>query len=323
MLRTIVSAIACLALLGGQAIGQPANPLPPGNITILVPLAAGGPADALARTLANGLGPRLGRTVVVENKPGAAGNIGAATVAAAPANGLTWLFTVDSVVTVNPHLAKTAGFDATKDLVPAARVGGVSLILAVNAKSVPAKTFAELLDYSKTHTLNFGSAGIGSPGHLAFEYLRMQSGIKGTHVPYKGAALVMNDLLAGQIEAAFVAGGALIAQVKAGTLRALAVSSETRNPQLPEVPTAIEAGVKGFDAVFSNYLLAPAATPPAALDFMAAQVKEVMAQPEVSERIKSLFMEPGFAGPTESQARIAQDREKWGKVVAATGMKQN
>ena len=323
MLRTVVSAIACLTLLGGQAIGQSTNPLPQGNITIVVPLAAGGPADTLARTLAEKLGLRIGRTVLVENKPGAAGNIGAATVSSAPANGSTWLFTVDSVVTVNPHLSKTPGFDATKDLVPAARVGGVSLILAVNAKRVPAKSFSELLEYSKTHPVNFGSAGIGSPGHLAFEYLRMRSGIKGTHVPYRGAALVMNDLLAGQIEAAFVAGGALVTQVKAGTLRALAVSSATRNPQLPDVPTAIEAGVTGFDAVFSNYLLAPAATRPAVLDFMAAQVKDVMTLPDVKERINALFMEPGFAGPAESQTRIVKDREKWGKVVDATGMKKN
>lgn len=323
MLRTVVSAIACLTLLGGQAIGQSTNPLPQGNITIVVPLAAGGPADTLARTLAEKLGLRIGRTVLVENKPGAAGNIGAATVSSAPANGSTWLFTVNSVVTVNPHLSKTPGFDATKDLVPAARVGGVSLILAVNAKRVPAKSFSELLEYSKTHPVNFGSAGIGSPGHLAFEYLRMRSGIKGTHVPYRGAALVMNDLLAGQIEAAFVAGGALVTQVKAGTLRALAVSSATRNPQLPDVPTAIEAGVTGFDAVFSNYLLAPAATRPAVLDFMAAQVKDVMTLPDVKERINALFMEPGFAGPAESQTRIVKDREKWGKVVDATGMKKN
>lgn len=323
MLKSIFSAAVCLALMDGQALSQPANPLPQGAVTIVVPLAAGGPADAVARILAEHLGSRIGRTVIVENKPGAAGNIGAAAVAGSPPNGSTWLFTVDSVVTINPHLTKIPGFDAVTGLVPAARVGGISLILAVNAKRVPSKSFAELLTYSKATSLNFGSAGIGSPGHLAFEYLKMKTGISGAHVPYRGAAPVMNDLLAGQIEAAFVVGGALLEQIKAGSLRALAISSKTRSSQLPDLPTAMEAGVEGFEATFSNYLFAPAATPPQVIEFMATQINDFLARPDVRQRLEALFMDPNFSGPADSQAQIIRDREKWRLVVEATGMKAN
>lgn len=323
MLRTIFSAAACLSLFGGQAFSQPANPLPQGTITIVVPLAAGGPADVMARMLADHIGSRTGRTVIVENKPGAAGNIGASAVASSAATGSVWLYTVDSVVTVNPHLAKGQKLNAVTDLAPVAQVGTVALILAVNAKRVPAQSFAELLSYSKTHAPNFGSAGIGSPGHFAFELLKMKAGMAGNHVPYRGAALVLNDLLAGQIEAAFITGGALLPHIKSGALRALAVSSDRRSAQLPDVPTAAEAGVSGFEATFSNYLLAPAATPANVIEFMAMQVKDFMARADARKRLEELFMEPSFAGPAESRARAAQDREKWGHVVAATGMKQD
>ena len=179
--------VLCLfSILVGPATAssQQANPLPQGVVTLVVPLAAGGPVDVIARVLAEKLPPLIGRSVVVDNKTGAGGNIGAAYVAKAAPDGLTWLATVDSVLTVNPHIYASQGFTADKDLTPAARAGYNLLVLAVHPK-VPARSFAELLAYSKTNPLNFGSAGLGSPGHLAFEYLKATTGINGVHVPYQ------------------------------------------------------------------------------------------------------------------------------------------
>jgi tripartite-type tricarboxylate transporter receptor subunit TctC len=297
--------------------------MPPGTVTIVVPLAAGGPADAMARLYGERLSGRIARNVVVENKAGAAGNIGAAQVAKAKPDGLTWLYTIDTVLTVNPHLYASQGFDPRSDLVPVARLGYNLLILAVNANKVPSRTFAELLAYSKTTPLNFGSAGIGSPGHVAFEYLKQRTGINGTHVPYRGANPVLTDLLAGNIEAAFITAGATLPQIRAGVLRGLATSAADRVAQAPDIPTAEEAGIKGFEARFGNYLLAPAGTPPDILQFVSAQLAAIIAMPDVRERLQALSTEPIFGGADDAQKLLAQDREKWGRLVAAAGMKPN
>lgn len=322
MLRSILTAAVILAATV-PAHAQQANPLPSGTITFVVPLAAGGPADAIARLLGEKLSARIGRTVVVENRTGAGGNVGAAYVAKARPDGLNWLFTIDTVLTVNPHLYTSLTFDPRNDLVPAARLGYGLLILAVNAKKVPAQSFAELLAYSKTTALNFGSAGIGSPGHVAFEYLKQSTGLNGNHVPYRGANPVLTDLIAGNIEAAFITAGALLPQIQQGVLRGLATSAASRVAGAPEIPTADEAGIKGFEARFGNYLLAPAGTPAPVVEFVSAELKAIMEMPDVQERLQSLSTEPVFGGAAEAQALLTQDREKWGRLVTAAGMKLN
>lgn len=323
MLRPIGAAVLGTLMATAPAAAQQPNPLPAGTLTFVVPLAAGGPADAMARLFGEKLSARIGRTVVVENKPGAGGNIGAAQVAKARPDGLTWLYTIDTVLTVNPHLYAATGFDAQKDLVPAARLGYNLLILAVNAKKVPATTFAELLAHSKTTTLNFGSAGIGSPGHVAFEYLKQRTGLNGNHVPYRGANPVLNDLLGGTIEAAFITAGATITHIRAGTLRGLATSAADRVASAPDIPTADEAGIKGFEARFGNYLLAPAGTPPDVLSFVSAHLQAIMEMLEVRERLQALSTEPVFGSAAQARDLLVQDREKWGRLVTAAGMKQN
>lgn len=322
MVRPACLAILCAAVLTTVAQAQQANPLPTGTVTIVVPLAAGGPADASARMIAQKLGSRIERTVLVENKPGAGGNLGAAFVANAKPDGLTWLYTIDTVLTVNPHIYASQGFNPQKDLIPAGRFGHNLLILAVNAKKVPAQTFAELLAYSKTTPINFGSAGIGSPGHVAFEYLRMKTGINGNHIPYRGANPAMNDLIAGNIEAAFITAGALRPQIEKGALRGLATSANARVANVPNIPTADEAGIKGFEMRVGNYFLAPAATAPQAVDYISAHLKEIMEMPDVRKRLEALSIEPVFGNPKQAQERLAADREHWGKVAAAVGMKQ-
>ncbi|MBX9759798.1 MAG: tripartite tricarboxylate transporter substrate binding protein [Beijerinckiaceae bacterium] len=317
-------ACALVAIWSGAATAQAqpaASPFPDGQMTFIVPLAAGGPLDGAARMMAERIGQRLGRTIIVENRTGAGGNIGAAYVAKAAPDGLTWLYTIDSVLTVNPHLYASQGFDAAKDLIPAARVGVNTLALVVNVSRVDVKTFGELLALSKTRELNFASAGIGAPGHLAFEYLRMETGIRGAHVPYRGAAPAMQDIVGGAVEAGFVTAGASLPHIQTGVLRALAVSSLERAPQLPNVPTADEAGVKGFEARFGNYLLAPSKSDPKMRAVMGGHVEEVMKNKDVQDRLMALATDPVFADEKTSIERIAADREKWGKVVKASGMK--
>jgi tripartite-type tricarboxylate transporter receptor subunit TctC len=267
------------------------------------------------------LSQRIGRTIIVENKSGAGGNIGASFVAKAAPDGMTWLYTIDSVLTVNPHLYASQGFNAEKDLIPAARIGHNLLVLAVNTKKVPAKTFAELVDFGKTNDLNFASAGIGSPGHLAFEYLRLATGLRAVHVPYRGAAPALTDIASGAVEAGFVTGGVIIPHVATGVLRPLATSGARRSTLLPDVPTADEAGIKGFEARFGNYILSPAATDQKIGDFMASHIAQIIQMPDVKERMMTLATEPVFGNQADSIALIASDREKWGKVIAASKVK--
>lgn len=313
--------IAASLVLSGGAQAQQANPLPQGVVTFVVPLAAGGPLDASARMYAEKLGQRIGRTIIVENKSGAGGNIGASFVAKAMPDGMTWLYTIDSVLTVNPHLYASQGFNAEKDLIPAARIGNNLLVLAVNAKKVPSKTFAELVEFGKTNDLNFASAGIGSPGHLAFEYLRLATGLRAVHVPYRGAAPALTDIASGAVEAGFVTGGVIIPHVATGVLRPLATSGAQRSALLPDVPTADEAGIKGFEARFGNYILSPAATDQKIRDFMAGHIAQIIQMPDVKERMMTLATEPVFGNQADSIALIASDREKWGKVIAASKVK--
>lgn len=314
--------MCAFALLGavGHASAQDQNPLPEGVMTFVVPLSAGGPADALARTVAEGLSKRIERTIIIENRVGAGGNIGAALVARAAPDGINWLYTIDTVLTVNPHLYPSQGFDPNKDLTPVARIGDFSLLLAVNAKAVPAKTFAELVAFSQKTNINFASAGIGSPGHLAFEYLRMVSDLKGAHVPYRGAAPALQDIISGNVEAGFVVSGPLTPHVKSGALRALAVSSQQRVEELPDVPTAGEAGIKDFEARFAMLLLTQAAVDPKIKQFVAGHLAEVMKDPQTQKRFNTLQIEPTFAPEQVARAWISSERQRWGEVIKKTGV---
>jgi tripartite-type tricarboxylate transporter receptor subunit TctC len=320
-MKWIARTLAAAALLTTAQAQTSTNPIPQGTITLVVPLAAGGPLDSLARVFGERLSSRMGRNVIIENKAGAGGNIGAAYVAKSKPDGLTWLYTIDSVITVNPHIYNSQGFDAEKDLLPAARTGHNFNILAVNAKRVDAKTFADLLALSKTRSLSFASAGIGSPGHLAYEYLRIATGMKGEHVPYRGAAPALQDLVAGVVDAAFVTAGAIMPHVESGALRPLATSTGERASQMPNLPTAEEAGIKGFEARFGNYMMSPAGVDPAIRSFMAEQLREIMKDPEVQKRMIIQGSEPVFGDEKDSIARIAADRAKWGQVMKAAGVK--
>lgn len=321
LLLAVGIALSSLAHLP-LAHAQGAGPLPPGNITLVVPFAAGGPIDVVARLLSDKAGARTGRTIVVENRTGAAGNVGAASVARAEPNGLTWLLSVDSLWTVNPHMGAAPNFDLDKDLTPVGQLGQVILMLAVNPK-LPATTWPEVVARSKEKSLNFGSAGIGSPGHLALEYLKQNAPLDAVHVPFRGAAQALTELISGNIDGAFIVAGVMLDYVKAGQVRALAVSSGQRMAQFPDVPTAIEIGIAGFEARFSNILAVPARTPEPVRAFLAAELKAFVALDEVKAKLAAIGTEPLGSGEAEALAWIAQERERWGKVVRTAGLKQN
>lgn len=313
--------LAALLLAGGvdAAAAQATAPLPPGNITLLVPFAAGGPIDVVARLFSDKVGTRHGRTIVVENRAGAAGNVGAGALTRAAPNGLTWMLSVDSLWTVNPHLGAAPSFDVDKDIEPVGQLGQVILMLAINPK-VPATSWAELRALSASRSLNFGSAGIGSPGHLALEYLKMVAPFDAVHVPLRGAAPALTDLIAGNIDGAFIVAGVMLDHVRSGSVRALAVSDTRRMAKFPDVPTAEEAGIAGFAARFTNILAVPAGTSGEVRAFLAGELEAFLALADVQARLDAIGTLPVGSTAAETRAWISQERARWGKVIKARGL---
>jgi len=316
--KFLVALAAGLGLFSGSVAAE--APLPPGNVVLVVTFPAGGPLDAVARIFADKVSQRSDRSVVVENRPGAAGNVGAASVARAAPNGLTWMMSVDSLWTTNPYLGVPPPFNLDQDITVVGQLGQVVLMLAVKP-AVPAKSWKELLAYSKTKSLNFGSAGLGSPGHLALEYLKMQAPFDAVHVPFRGAAQVVQELLAGNIDGAFIVAGSMIEFMKDGKVRGLAISDVKRHPLLPDVPTAEEAGVGEFKALFSNILAVPAHTPVPIRTWLAREIKDVLAMADVRSRFDAIGTDILATGEDETRAWIATERARWSKVIKARGLK--
>jgi len=197
----------------------------------------------------------------------------------------------------------------------------VPLALAVNASKVPARSLQELIAYSQTHAISFSSAGNGTPGQLALEYLRYKTALKGTHVAYRGNAPASTALLSGEVDAAFIAVSGILPHIQSGALVALAVSGQTRMALLPDVPTAAEAGVPGFAAVFANVLMAPAGTPPALIKILSTQAQTIMSADDAKRRMAAIGLEPVIGTPEGLRQWLTEERARWGAVVKATGMK--
>lgn len=318
----LAAAAVLLTATAASGSAQTANPLPQGNVTLLVPFVAGGPLDVVARVVADKMASRNARTIVVENRPGAAGNVGAAALARAEPNGLTWMMAVDSLWTVNPHMGSAQNFDLDRDITPLTQVGQVILMLAVTPPT-PANSWSELLALSRQKSLNFGSAGVGSPGHLALEYLKTIAPLDAAHVPLRGAAQVMTELLAANIDGAFIVAGVMLENVRAGKVKALAVSDTARLARFPEVPTAKEAGIGDFTARFSNVLAVPAKTPEPIRNHLVSEVKAVLALDDVKARLDAIGTEILASDEAATRTWIGQERERWGKVVKARGLKSN
>lgn len=305
-----------LATLAPWALAQTAWPDKP--VHIIVPLPPGGPSDIVLRGAIDKMQPTFKQPLLIENKPGAAGNLGAAEAARAAPDGYTWLWTTDTLITVNPHVYPKLNFKPD-DLTPVMRASAFSQTLVCNP-GVGVKTVAELVAKAKQKPLTYASGGAGSPGHLTTELFKSVAGIEMAHVPYKGPAPAMQDVIGGQIDCGFLAGPTVLPFVRQGRLVALAVSGAKRSSLLPEVPTVAESGFPGFDATFSLVLFAPRGTPKAAIDSMRTQLAAALKQPDMVERLRLTDQEVVAATPEASAARLQADSKTWGAVARKIGL---
>jgi putative tricarboxylic transport membrane protein len=319
----VVRALALLAVCV-IASAQPAaaQTYPSRPVTIVAPYAAGGGADLIARLMAQKLGERLGQSFVVENRLGAGGVIAASSVAKAAPDGYTLLVAASTQLAIQVTLHKQLPYDPAADFMPVALVASVPFVLIVNP-SLPVHSVSELIALArqKPGQLTFGSSGVGGPPHLFTELLKTMTGIEMTHIPYKGTAQAMTDVIAGHVPIIFSDLAPAIPQLKAGKLRALGISSAVRFAGMPEIPPLAEAGVPGFDAVSWLALVAPAATPPEVIDKLHAGMKQIMAEPAVQQRFVELGNIPLASPPPDELRRyVKSEIVRWGKVVTQAGL---
>ena len=312
--------LAALLLAAGLPVIAQTFPTKPSRL--VVPFPPGGPLDVIGRLIAQQLGERWGQNVVVENKPGAGGNIGADFVAKATPDGYTVVMGALSTHAVNPSLYSKMPYDAQKDFAPITRVAITPNVLVVNP-ALPVNSVKELIAYAKAHPgkLSFGSGSTGSAGHLAGELLKVDAGIDMVHVPYKGAAPAMQALLAGDTQLMFDNLANAMAQVKAGKLRALAVTTAERSKLAPELPTMAEAGVAGFDISTWFGLFAPAGTPPEIVGKWNSDVVRILDAPEMRERLIAQGAEAAPDSPADFARFVASELTKYARIVKASGAK--
>lgn len=302
--------------VGSTALAQTADNYPSRSITMVVAFPAAGTTDILARLISQKLTEKFKQTVVVENRPGAGGNIGTAYVAKAAPDGYTIMMGTIGTQSINPGLYKKMPYDAAKDFVPITRAAMVPNLLVVN-KDAPFNTLPEMMAYEKANPgkLTYGSSGNGTTLHLSGELFNLMAGSKITHIPYKGSTPAVADLMGGQISMIFDNMPSVIQQVKSGRLKALAVTSAQRNPQLPEIPTIQEIGVAGYEVWSWFGLLAPAATPKPIVDKLNATIVEIIKQPDVQAKIIELGAVPVPETSAEFGTFIAAETLKWAKVI--------
>ena len=311
--RTASTRWLLAGLVGLLSLSASAQSWPDKPMRVVVPLPPGGPSDIVLRGAAPKVQQLLGQPLVVDNKPGANGNIGTAEAARAAGDGYTWLWTTDTTLTVNPHVYEKMAFKAS-DLQPVMRASSFSQTLVCSPK-VGLKTVAELVKKAKATPLTYASGGAGSPGHLTTELFSAAAGVQMTHVPYKGPAPAVQDMLGGQVDCGFLAGPTVLPHVRAGRLVALAVSGAKRSPILPEVPTVAESGYPGFDASFSLVLFAPKATPTPLVQKMHDALASALKSPEMIDKLAQSDQTVVADTPAEAAARLAQDGQRWGDVA--------
>ncbi|MBS0343467.1 MAG: tripartite tricarboxylate transporter substrate binding protein [Proteobacteria bacterium] len=308
-------ALASLAMVAaGPAAAQewPAKP-----IRLIVPFPAGGPTDTASRVVGQKLAERLKQPVVVENRAGASGTIAAQFVAKSAPDGYT-LMMLATPTLLAPHLYKSAGYDVNKDFAPVASVYDLPIVVVVNPAVLPdVKTLPDLIAKAKAAggQLNYTSSGPGSFGHLTMEMLKSMGNFDMQHIAYKGGTPAVTDLLGGQVPVMYADLVAALPHIQAGKLRAIAVGSPQRIVQLPDVKTIAEQGFKGFDAVSWGGLLAPAGTPKPVVDRVSAEVKQILADKDVKDKLVKAGAAAAYGDPAQMAARMRTDFDKWGKVI--------
>ncbi|MDM0065460.1 tripartite tricarboxylate transporter substrate binding protein [Variovorax sp. J31P207] len=312
--------MAAASLLAAPLLHAQEAVYPRQAVTLVVPFPAGGPTDAMARLLAQKLGDRLGQQVIIDNRGGAGGGIAAELVARAPADGHTLFFGTTGTLAINPSLYARLRYDPVKDFAPVSLMATTMNVL-VASPGIPAKNLADLIALAKARPgeLTYGSAGNGSSNHLSGELFRSTAGIQITHVPYKGSAPAMVDLLGGRLSMMFDTIAQQTQNIAAGKVRALAVTGPKRSPLLPAVPTVQEAGLKGFDVTIWYGVLAPKATPPAVVERLNREMVAVMATDDMKKRMEADGADARTTTPAEFAALIKSDTAKWAPVVKASG----
>ena len=321
MIKHILATVAiAAATVCGSAHAQATN-YPTKPVTIVVPFSPGGATDIMSRTLAERLKNRLGHPVIVENKPGAGTMIASEYVAKAAPDGHTVLLAASSLG-IAPSLYAKVNYDPVKDFTPISLVASVVHVLSVHP-SVPAKNVAELVTWVKANPTkaNYGSVGAGTSTHLESELFNTMAGVKMEHVPYKGSAPALTDVMGGQADLMFDTMLSSMPHVKAGKLKALAVTSSQRSPSAPAIPTVAESGLPGYEAIAWNGVLAPAGTPKEVVDRLNAELKKALDNPEVKQRFEAQGFAAAWSTPTAYAGFLQAEVDKWGKVVKASGAK--
>lgn len=315
--RALLALVLLVAPLSVRAQDFPNRPM-----TMVVPFTPGGATDVLARLFAAKLEERLGKPVLVENRPGAGTNIGTNYVAKSAPDGYTMLMATSSPMAINVTLHKALPFDPAQDFVPIALVAQSPFVMVVNP-SVQAKTVQDLIALAKAQPgkLSFGSGGPGSPHHLFGELFKSMTGTQMTHVPYRGSVPALNDVIAGHIEFMFVDFASAAGQIQGGKVRPLAVSTKARIPAFPDIPPVAESGVPGYDVAAWFMVVAPSKTPQPVVDKLHAEFKTILAMPDVREQILKISLLPmEFQSVPAMQDFVKSEIVRWGKVVEAAGI---
>ena len=316
-MRCVFLKLLLLAPLLACAQGYPDRPL-----HLIVPFPPGGPTDIVGRLVAQKLSAGLGQPVVVENRAGAGGTVGSAAAAKSPPDGYTLLYGSTSTLAIAPSVYANLPYDPRIAFTPISLVSRGAIIAAVNAQ-VPAKSLKEFIDLARSRPgkLNYGSAGSGTPPHLAAELFKSVAGVDLVHVPYKGGAPAISDLAGGQVQAIFEGLPSLAPHIKSGKVRALAITGAKRDAALPDVPTFAQAGLPGYDAYFWSGLVAPAGTPPEMVSKLNSVLVQALKAPDAREALMHQGLEPAPNTPQQFAAFIASEMEKWGRVAKAAGAK--
>lgn len=315
--KSLLAGLLLCATLPAWGQAYPAKP-----VKIIVPFAAGGPADIYARFIGNKLQEALGQSFVIEDRPGGGSLIGTDAAAKSPADGYTLLMSGSPTHSVGPHLYKNLNYDPMRDVPPVAMLAVAPNLLVVNA-ALPVSSVEQLVQLARTkpNQLNYSSAGNGTSGHLAAEQLKSMARVEISHVPYKSGPEAVTGVLSGDITFLFFTLPSVLPQVRAGKLRALAISSATRSPLAADVPTVAESGYKDFEVLAWYGLFAPRGVPREIIARLSTEIEKILRQPDIREKLAQLGAEPKFMTPEQLTAFVAEESPRWGRLIRASGAK--